>query len=588
MKLLSKFVFAKKIFLLLTVNERSSTVFLIFLMFVGMVLETLGIGMVLPAIAMMTQGQNSISLPYEENLLIFIGNPGQEDLVILGVVVLSGLYFIKAIFLSFLAWKQTKFAFNIQASLSLRLYSSYLSQPYSFHLKRNSAELIRNTINEVNLFTFNVILPLLMLLTELFVLIGLVILLLIIEPIGTMVVILLIGSVAVFFYIITRNRISDWGEQRQKNEGLRIQQVQQGLGGIKDVILMDKIDFFLEQYSLHNKITAKVGEKQKTLAQFPRIWLELVAVLGLMSLVIVMLLGGRDVKDIVPMVGLFAAAAFRLLPSVTRILSSIQSIRYGLSVVFVLYDELNIHSIKKVEFARNNSIKFNSTFLVDAVSFIYEGVHIPSLSDVSLVINKGETVGIIGSSGAGKSTLIDIILGLLMPSSGGLIVDGNFVLPDNISLWQKKIGYVPQSIFLMDDTLRKNIAIGIASEDIDEELINKAIVDAQLLNFINELPDGLDTKVGERGVRLSGGQIQRIGICRALYNDPEILVLDEASSALDTTTENGIMDAINNMHGEKTIIIVAHRLSTVQNCDRIYKLCSGKIVAEGTPAEILI
>jgi ABC-type multidrug transport system fused ATPase/permease subunit len=322
-----------------------------------------------------------------------------------------------------------------------------------------------------------------------------------------------------------------------------------------------------------------------TLKQMPRLWLEVLAIAGLVVMVLVMLTQGRATESVLPILGFFAVAAFRLMPSANRILGAVQAVRYDLPVINVIFRDMQL-PIPNKEIEKLPSIAFNNTIELHRVSFSYKGSIEPVIKDIELKIERGESVGIIGPSGSGKSTLVDIILGLLKPSSGEVRVD-SYDINTYLRSWQNNIGYVPQSIYLTDDTLRRNVAFGLANEIIDEVAVIRAIRSAQLEEFVSELPDGLDTQVGEHGVRLSGGQRQRIGIARALYHDPAVLVLDEATSSLDIETEAGVMEAIQALHGDKTIIIVAHRLSTVEDCDRIYELEKGSVINEGTPEEIL-
>jgi len=572
---------ARKIWDLLTFAERRSAVVLLGLMLIGMVLETLGVGLVIPAIALLTQSEFARNYPALQPALQALGNPNQRSLAVGGMLVLVGVYLIKTLFLAFLAWRQTRFAFDVQMQLSQRLFTLYLRQPYTFHLQRNSAQLIRNVINEVSVFTFNEILPGMTLLTESLVLLGLCSLLLVIEPLGALIVASVLGTAAWGFHHLTRGHIARWGEARQHHEGLRIQHLQQGLGGAKDVKLFGRETEFLEQYRLHNVQSARVGQLQQTLTQLPRLWLELLAVSGLAILVISMLAQNRALEAVLPTLGLFAAAAFRLIPSVIRVLNSVQSLRYGLPVIDILHTELKL-ATPEVAGTHSPVTPFRAALELSQITYTYPSTAEPVLKDISLAIQRGESVGFIGASGAGKSTLVDILLGLLTPDTGEVRMDGKDIQA-NLRNWQDQIGYVPQSIFLTDDTLRRNVAFGLPNEQIDDAAVQRAIRAAQLEEFVASLPDGLENLVGERGIRLSGGQRQRIGIARALYHDPAVLVLDEATSALDTDTERGVMQAVTAFQGSKTILIIAHRLSTVEHCNRLYRLHEGRVVEEGTP-----
>lgn len=555
-------------------------------MCVGVILETLSVGLVLPLVVLLTQPDLTKEYPKVEPLIQELGNPGREDMLIGGMLVLVGVYVIKAAFLAFLAWRETRFTYDLQAQLSQRLFTMYLSQPYTFHLRRNSASLIRNVTTEVSVFTGRAVLPGILLITESLVLLGLCGLLLFVEPLGVMVVAGTLGIAAWGVHRLTRGRIVRWGERRLYHEGLRIQHVQQGLGGAKEIKLLGREEECMEQFRMHNFQGAKVNERMFTLQRLPRLGLELLAVGGLAILVISMLVQHRAVEAVLPTLGLFAAVAFRVVPSVTRVLSAVQLVRYTKAVIDTLHSELG-HGMPAVPGGTSRTVKpFLGALELKEVSFSYPGTTTPVIRDISLTVQRGESVGFIGASGAGKSTLVDLILGLLAPEKGEILVDGGNIQSD-MRNWQHQIGYVPQTIFLTDDTLRRNVAFGLPEKLIDNAAVGRAIRAAQLEEFISTLPDGIETIVGERGVRLSGGQRQRIGIARALYHDPAVLVLDEATSSLDTDIERGVMQAVYALRGSKTIIIVAHRVSTVEHCDRLYRLDQGMVVAEGKPAVVL-
>jgi ABC-type multidrug transport system fused ATPase/permease subunit len=576
----------RKMWSALTSGERRSAGMLLGLMFIGMMLETLGAGLVIPAVALFTKRDLASSYPALEPALQALGNPSPETLVIAGMVVLAVVYLIKALFLAFLTWRQMRFVFGVQVQLSQRLFMAYLRQPYTFHLQRNSAQLIRNVTGEVSIFVFQAVLPMFVLLTEVLVFLGLCGLLLVMEPVGTAIVVIILGTAAWGFVRLTRLRVTRWGEARQHHDGLRIQHLQEGLGGAKDVKLLGRETDFLEQYRMHNAESARAGQFLATLQQLPRLWLELLAITGLAILVISMLAQGRALDALLPTLGLFAAAAFRLMPSVNRVLTSVQSLRYALPVIHTVHAELKLTAPETAK-ARVAAMAFREELKVQNITYTYPGAHDAALKQVSLFVRCGESVGIIGGSGAGKTTLVDILLGLLTPDSGEVLVDRQDI-QHALRGWQDQIGYVPQSIFLTDDSLIRNVAFGLPRGQIDTAAVWRAIRAAQLEEFVQSLPQGLDTMVGERGVRLSGGQRQRIGIARALYHDPAILVLDEATSSLDTATERDVMQAVRALHGAKTTLIVAHRLSTVQHCDRLYRLEHGEVVQEGTPETMLV
>lgn len=313
---------------------------------------------------------------------------------------------------------------------------------------------------------------------------------------------------------------------------------------------------------------------------------ELLTITGLAVLVITMLNQGREMSSLVPVLGLFAASAFRLMPSVNRILGSIQNVRYYLPALNHLYEESLLQVPPHSGEHTGKLGSFQHEIKLHDVGYLYHAAKQPALHGVSMAIKKGELIGLVGTSGSGKSTLVDLMLGLLPPTEGKIEVDG-LDIQQHLREWQDQIGYVPQSIYLTDDSLRRNVAFGLADEEIDEAAVAQAISAAQLKEFVNGLPDRLDTVVGERGIRLSGGQRQRIGIARALYHNPSMLVFDEATSALDIATESNVMEVITALKGSKTMILVAHRLSTVERCDRLFKFEKGQIVASGSPDKVL-
>lgn len=575
---------AKQFVAILTPSEQKRGGALMIFMAIGMVMEAVGVGAVIPAVVLLT-GENPVEkYPALRPLLTLLGNPTQGKLVITGMLALVFVYLIKTTYLAWLTWRQTKFGYEIQANLSQRLFATYLGQPYTFHLERNSAQLIRNAINEVNQFTFSILLPLLMLLSEGFVLLGIGTLLLLIEPLGTSIIVIVLGGASWFFYKVTRARISRWGVARQHHEGLRLQHLQQGLGGAKEVKLFGREAEFLEMYRAHNLKSSRMTQYQVTLQLLPRLWLELLAVLSLAILVITLVAQQRTPASIMAALGLFAAAAFRLMPSVNRVLNAVQAIRFGMPVIEMLQRELALAVPN--ENRTTKSGHFMRGIEVREVDYKYPGSGSYALSKCSLQIRSGESVGVIGPSGSGKTTLVDVILGLLEPCAGGVYVDG-YDVSNDLRSWQNQVGYVPQSVYLTDDTLRRNVAFGLADELIDDQAVARALRAAQLIEFVAALPRGAETVVGERGVRLSGGQRQRIGIARALYHNPAVLVLDEATSALDTDTEAGVIEAVTALQGEKTILIVAHRLSTVEHCDRLYRLEGGRVVAQGPPSKLI-
>jgi ABC-type multidrug transport system fused ATPase/permease subunit len=574
----------KKINFLLTKSQKKQLIFLFVLLIISIFFELMGIGIMLPAFTLLLNPSKHHDSILIQKTTHFLGNPSQIKLVVIGMLSIVFIYFIKGVFLLYTSWKQSNFISQLSYGIGSKLFHGYINQPYNFFLKRNSSELLRNIQMEVHQFQ-SIILAIVIFLSEFSVIVSILIFLLIIQPIGAISIGLFLSIFILIFHQFSKKRLLDWGAQRQIYDSKIALNLMQSFGAIKDIKILGRQHYFLDDFDINNNARSKINSKQLTLQNIPRLYLEFIAIVGLSGLVLLLIYFGNSVDVVLPIIGVFAAAAFRLIPSANRIMGSIQNIRYAIPVVSLLYEELN--NFSDFEISKKQIANFNfKEIIISDLNFIYQDKDHNALNYINLSIKKGETVGFIGPSGSGKSTLIDILLGLLTPTSGCIKIDDHNIHSNLIS-WQSQIGYVPQSIYLIDDTLRNNIALGIPPHLIDENSINNAIKSAHLSDFVLTLSEGLNTKVGERGVRLSGGQRQRIGIARSLYHNPSILVLDEATSSLDNETESEIMKSINAMHGTRTIIIVAHRLSTVSQCDKIFKMKSGTILKSGSPNEIL-
>lgn len=541
---------------------------------IGTILETAGIGLVIPAIALMADPNIADKYPAFTPIFEALGNPSHAELVIYGVLLLLSAYVIKALYLAFLSWQQSQYIYAIKVHLSQSLFERYIRSPYEFHLQQNSGHLIRNITIEVEQLVGRVLIPGILLVTELMVIVAIAAFLSIIQPEGALVLFAFMGLAVYGFQRVTQNHLKKWGAERQHHEGYRIQKAQEGLGGIKDVKLLGKESNFINIYGKHTLNASLVERKQYALSNIPRLWLETIGVLGLTLLVVVALQKTGSPANVIPIIGLFAAAAFRILPSANRILNSVQSLKYADAVIGLILKEFELKQESSA--CEGEVIQFNYQIEFRNVCYAYPKASENSLSDISLSIQKGESVGLIGTSGAGKSTLVDVLLGLIRPSSGEILIDGQNI-NESMRSWQNLIGYVQQSIFLTDDTLRRNIAFGLRDDEIDDSLVRLAVKAAQLDQFVQDLSDGINTFVGERGVRLSGGQRQRIGIARALYHNPPVLVFDEATSALDIDTEVEVMESIKSLRGARTMIIIAHRLSTIEHCDKVFRLERGQL-----------
>ena len=571
----------KMVWRALAINERRKLFFVWILVLIGMMLELLSLGLIIPFMGLLTQNDYAEKFP---SLYERLGEPTQQEILVTGVLFILAVYLVKAIFTYYSNWVQRAFLNRAKARLSNEIFQRYLCQPYSFHLDHNSSTLITNAENGRTIVSGGLE-PLLVLLTDGLIATGMFVLLLLVEPIGTLCVLVLFAAASVLFQFSTRKRIHEWGIAKKIESRLVLKHLQQGLGGAKEVKIMGREQLFLEEHKKSVSASMEVDRRFMMLQVIPRLWLELLAIVGLVVLVLAMIGSGDSVSQILPVLGLFAATSFRIIPSINRILASIQTLGYSKPIIRSVFDDLQL--LVPITPKTGTEIQFSTSVCFENVSFKYSNAVGNANENLSFCIGKGEAVGIIGHSGAGKSTLVDILLGLLLPTAGAVLVDGADI-QNNLRSWQNHIGYVPQTIYLVDDTLARNVAFGLPGDMVDHDAIARSIKAAQLDEFVSTLPDGLDTIVGERGVRLSGGQRQRIGIARALYNDPEILVLDEATSSLDTETEQGVMDAVKELLGTKTIVIIAHRTTTVSYCTKVYKMEKAQIVGSGMPSEMTL
>ena len=545
-----------------------------------MCLETLSVGMVIPAVGILLQPDYLSQFPRVDHILSYLGDPKGDPLLIMGLLSLAGIFTIKNIFLFFQILYQGTFVFSAQREVAANLFRNYLSKPYSFHLQTNSSVLIRNLTTEVNSFCHYVLMPILNLTSEVLVVLALLILLLFVEPIPTLCLGLCLIGIASIFYRFTNSKVARWGKARQVADEEKIKCLQQGFGGIKQIMLGQNLDYFLRIFQRPNIVSGLMTKKEYIFQYLPKQFIEILAISGLVGVCLFMVFQERSGLEVMAMLSLLATAGFRLIPSFSRILRNLQSIRFGWASVDVLTDEFGevenrdkiSSKIEKIEPA-----SFTDNFSLKNIAFSYGLNNEELLSDLNFEAKRGECIGIVGESGVGKSTLTNLLLGLVSPSSGIMEVDGCRIKAENIRSWQQMIGYVPQEIYLLDDTIEHNIAFGINEEVIDHSQVREVVEKAGIPKFISSLDEGLNTKIGERGVRLSGGQRQRIGIARALYQNPQVLILDESTSALDEKTEEGILEELRLMKGKVTMIIVAHRQSTLQFCDRIYKMESGRL-----------
>jgi ABC-type bacteriocin/lantibiotic exporter with double-glycine peptidase domain len=473
-------------------------------------------------------------------------------------------------------------------SISMRLLEKYLRQQYIFYLNTNTSELIRKVISDVNVFVNKVLITSLQSVSSSIIVVCIVILLIIVSPTLAFVTSILFASAYFILFIFVRRFLARKGAEGHALNILKFKYIAEMFGGIKDVKILGKEVVFLKLFSGPSRKSAMNSAISDVCNDVPKYILETLAFSGILAIIIFMISSGTSFTDFLPVLTVYAFGAYRLLPTLQKIFRAVSSIKFNLPVIESLVrDVLELSDGDPLETAAIPRMPFQHALCLKNIVFHYPNSDKEVIRGQSLTIKANTSIALVGATGCGKTTLVDIVLGLLLPQEGGIFVDDMRIDDENRKSWQRNIGYVPQSIYLTDDSIQKNIAFGIAPEKIDDEAVKKAAQLANIHDFVmNELKNGYDTLVGERGVRLSGGQRQRIGIARAIYHDPSVLILDEATSALDGLTENAIIDAIRNLSHEKTIIMIAHRLTTVKHCDVIYMMEKGEFVDSGAYDEL--
>lgn len=509
------------------------------------------------------------------------------DAVIVQLTLLVGLYHVaKNLLLAGAQHVRHRIVGESSAALACTMLYGYLLAPWPFHFRRDSAELIRNTTQSVHA-VFVALTAAAALGSEALIGLGIVAVLLVAAPGVTFAAGAVLVVVVIALLRVTRRLARRAGADEHTLGREMLQTLQHALGAIKEIKALGREDFFYRTYAAQQRARLSVGHLNVTLEALPPLIIETVFVCGALLIAVLLTLSGRGGAAGLPLLGLFAYAGFRIVPMANRITWRLNEIRSRAVPVQALYDDYRlVTGAGWVEPDSGGPLAFTGAIAVRDVSYTYPGAAAPAVCDVTLTIGRGESLGIVGPTGAGKSTLVDLIVGLLPPSAGRITVDG-VDLAGHARDWRRHVGYVPQAIVLLDDTLRRNVALGIAERDIDDARVRAALRTAQMEALVAGLPEGLDTRVGERGLRLSGGERQRLGIARALYHDPDVLVLDEATAALDTATEAAVADALRALRGAKTVLLIAHRLSTVRACDRIAMLVEGRLADCGTYDELL-
>lgn len=570
-----------QIFNIFTKQQLRYCCFIVVAMIVGAMLEAVGIGAILPLISLMGQPDFLVRHPEIGHIAEVLGIVSHTQLIMVCAVGLIVIYLIKNAYMAWETKLQIDFSLRNQINFSTELMNNYLCKGYLFHLDHNSATLLRNVNVGGQVIYTALLMSTFTLLTELITAFTIWLMLVAVDAFTAVVVAGIMGAMMYGIIKAFRRNISKQAKIQNDFAAGYIKCVNQGLGAIKETKVMRKEKYFLEEFSRTYQQYGEANRKYLFINQLPRMIIETMVVSGLLVMIVAKLAIGSTPEEIVPLLGVLALAAFRLMPSANRIVNLFNTIKFQQPLFYELYPELM--DIKERQESRKESyylslqpkLKFEKSIQVNKLRFAYPEGREDVLRDVSFTIGKGDFAGIIGPSGAGKTTFVDILLGLLKPSDGNIKVDGQDIF-DNIRSWQANLAYVPQSIYLIDGSVKENIALGVAPEDIDNARIEKSLHMAELYDFVSDLPEGMETRVGERGVKLSGGQRQRIGIARALYQQPEVLILDEATSALDNDTEKSITDTILKLKGQITIIAIAHRLSTLAECDYKIEFAEGK------------
>lgn len=576
----------RHIFSLLDPAGKRRLIFLGFLILCLTLLEIVTVGMVLPFIALISNAGLVASNRILKQVYELSGLGSTNSFLVLFGVTLFGLIVLKNLYFYAMLNLQMRFSFRQAACIAGRLVERYLAAPYALYLKRTSAELISTIDHAADLVMAESLIYSVQLVSETAAVIGIIIFVFVLEPGLSLVLGAVMGGFSVALALFLRHEMHHLGEVNVRLRTERLRCLQQAFGSIKEIKVLGREAFFLSAFRAIGAEGAIAQAQFHIRSQLPRPVLETVVSGGVVLAVVILLFEGRATADIIGVLALFAMAAFRILPGVNRIIYAYHNLKNRAAAVGEVMRDLADPALPDhlLPPARD-ALRFTDAIELRGVSFRFVDRAHPALNGISLRIGRGEAIGLVGASGAGKTTLIDLLLGLLIPQEGAVLVDGCNIAADPRP-WRRLVGYVPQTISLIDDTLRNNVALGIDPSRIDDARVRRVLQLAHLDDFVRSLPQGLETNLGERGVRLSGGQRQRIGIARALYTDPEVLVLDEATSSLDNESEREITRAIDALHGEKTLIIIAHRLSTVKRCDRLVVLAGGAIADSGSFEEL--
>ncbi len=581
----SKVSLFKKLNYIFDKKQRGQIVILAVLILIGGVVETLGVSMMIPAITVILNSEALYrqidKFPALRNIVDGLGLNSDLKMASALIILLILLFILKNLYLLFLVYRQNTFISRARNDMISRVMREFLNRPYEDYLGADIPTVFRITDSDIPK-TFTLMLSLLSLATEMVVSICLGIVLLFVNWQMTVLILLVLVILTLIITKVLKPRLNTIGRRNQETQSRIAKWRLQAIYGLKDVKVLNRQDFFIRNYYEQGRIGADIDRNYIVMNNIPRLLIETVFIAVVLLYVLLYLLSGGDATSLLPQITAFGMAAIRIMPSANRINTYLTQIAYNQFSLDFVYENLT-ESMKTDKAMRAEraaiagpELHLEKEIELKNITFGYPDSDVLIFKDANMTIKKGQSVGIMGPSGAGKSTIVDVLLGLLHVKSGDILCDGANIF-SNYDSWLAQIGYIPQSIYLVDESIRENIAFGIDASEIDDERIWEVMEEAQLADFVRTLPDGLDTTIGDRGVRLSGGQRQRIGIARALYHNPEILVFDEATSALDNETEAAVMEAINSFHGRKTMVIIAHRLNTIENCDVIYEVKDEKI-----------
>ena len=591
-----KITMLQKISYLFDRKQKMQFIGLGILILIGGLLETLGVSMMVPLVQGIMDPealyQNEIVGKILRFLHIETADMGQAGggnrMIIFMLAALMILFVVKNVYLLFQTYVQNTFVTRNRNRMISRVMREFLNRPYEEYLGADIPTVFRLTDSDIP-NAFQLILVLIQMITEIVVSAFLCVVLVVVSPVMTVFIVAIFLGMTLLLSKILKPHLNAIGRKNQEIQSRIAKWRIQSIYGLKDVKVLHREEFFVRNYYESGSIGANVARNYAVLNNLPRLLIEMIFIVSMLAFIMVYILGGGNINVLIPQLTAFAVAAVRIMPSANRINTYMSEIAYSQPCLDYLYENLNESMKQDVngsvtgygkdapkETDKQRTV-LRDKIVLDHITFAYPGTDKNIFTDAHMEVKRGQSVGIMGPSGAGKSTIVDILLGLLHAQKGSITWDGQNIF-DDYEAWLSQIGYIPQCIYLVDESIRDNIAFGIDADKIDEKRIWEVLEEAQLKEFIEELPDGLDTTIGDRGVRISGGQRQRIGIARALYHDPEILVFDEATSALDNDTEKAVMDAVNSFHGKKTMVIIAHRLNTIAKCDVIYKVDGEKIV----------